>query len=192
MTPTKKKRKEKLVPIARASPIWGFLVFFGIHNWLLPEKKKRKLGCLGWLIGPVLNIYSYSQYMRYEGIFWDEENGAIVVKNITEVAGLGDIWTLLSEQGGMLQVATVSAADFGNVDTSGKLWTAATVEKSGSENSTPEVIVNESGHLIRARIKRYIEAWKKSEKERMFDERVADEALFQDAVAAKRSTNAAG
>lgn len=175
-----------LIPIARASPIWGFFVFFGIHNWFLPKERQRSLGCLGWLLGPVFNIYSYLQYMKYEGIYWSPQSGNLIVKNVREVGSFEDVWTMIGTEGGLIQISTVKAKDFGDVETSGLFWTKATVEKGGSDSSTPAVIVAEGGGKIRSRIRRAIEAFDKEQHEKNFLKDAKERARLEDAVASFR------
>lgn len=175
-----------LIPIARASPIWGFFVFFGIHNWFLPIERRRSIGCAGWLFGPVFNIYSYLQYMKYEGIYWSPKSGTIMVQNVREVGSFEDVWAMIGAEGGLIQVSTIKGKDFGNVDTSGLFWTKATVEKGGSDSSTPAVIVAEGGGKIRARIQRLIADFDKQSQHTSFEKKAKEQAEFEDAVASFR------
>lgn len=180
--------QQKLMPIARASPWWGFMVFFGLHNWFLPEERRRSLGCVGWILGPVFNILSYLAYMANEGIYWSEQTGSVVVKNVKEVSSFSDIWEMIRVQGGLIQISVIRGGDYGNTDTTDFLWfwTNATVEKGGSDSSTPTVIVAESGGKIRGRIDRAIAAHKEAQEHKDFVKDAKAEAAFQDEVAKHR------
>lgn len=117
----------KQIKLSNPSFMWALMIFLGAHHLF---EKDNDRGFLSWLLSlPLLIVawpfrayYAY-MYWQFEGVYFLPKTGEILVKNLDEPEGIGDLVKLVTSWGGRQLVPTkkMAAADVNSFE-SAKLF----------------------------------------------------------------------
>lgn len=116
--------KQKL---SSPSVMWALMIFLGAHQLF---EKDNKMGFFGWLLSLPLLIFTFPFRAYYAWMYWESEGvyflpktGEVMVKNLDEPNGFGDLVKLATGWGGRQLFTTkkMAAADVNSFE-SAKLF----------------------------------------------------------------------